>query len=214
MEIDFPTPGLRSEWLPLDDRRYTAAEYLAFDRADLESKNMYVAGRIFEFDGSYWLHGSISVNVLVIVASQLKTTPFFVRTSRTCVYSGPLPQRLWEMDGMFFYPDLVVVEKTDFLDDHKDVTLNPKAIIEVLSPATEAFDRGEKFRRLRTYNSTLTDYLLVSQSKPVVEHFQRQSASDWFCDRYEGLDAKFMIASIGCTVNLADVYDRVQFAEE
>lgn len=57
--------------------------------------------------------------------------------------------------------------------------MNPKAIIEVLSESTEAFDRGEKFTRFQTWNPSLTDYMLVSQDKPQIEHFTRQADGGW-----------------------------------
>jgi Uma2 family endonuclease len=59
------------------------------------------------------------------------------------------------------------------------VVLNPKVILEVLSESTEAFDRGEKFTRLQTWNPTLSDYVLVSQDRAQVEHFTRQPDGDW-----------------------------------
>jgi Uma2 family endonuclease len=94
------------------------------------------------------------------------------------------------------------------------VVLNPKVILKILSPSTEAFDRGEKFTRLQTWNPTLTDYVLVSQDRPQIEHYTRQSDGSWSYRRTTGLDASVAIASIGCTLKLADVYDRVSFVEQ
>lgn len=60
----------------------------------------------------------------------------------------------------------------------------------------------------------LTDYLLVSQDQPQIEHFQRQTDGSWTYHRYTGLDSSLNIASIRCTLKLADVYERVVFPAE
>ncbi|MGH9937886.1 MAG: Uma2 family endonuclease [Blastocatellia bacterium] len=76
-----------------------------------------------------------------------------------------------ERYDFFSYPDVMVYcGAPEFHDGRRDVLLNPKVVVEILSPSTEAFDRGEKFIRYRTYNDMLTDYILVSQKKPFVEH--------------------------------------------
>src|SRR5580704_10866140 len=111
---------------------------------------------------------------------------------------------------MYSYPDvLVVCDEPEYHDAFTDVILNPTVIAEVLSPATEAFDRGEKFARYQMWNPTLTDYLLVSQDQAQIEHFSKQPDGKWSFDRYVGLDSSVTLASIQCTLQLADVYDRV-----
>ena len=89
--------------------------------------------------------------------------------------------------------------------------LNPTVIIEVLSPATEAFDRGEKWERYRTWLPSLTDYVLVSQHRPGVEHYSRHTEGRWLLTPADGLEAVLLIESINCTLPLAEVYDRVAF---
>jgi hypothetical protein len=98
-----------------------------------------------------------------------------------------------------------------FHDQARDVLLNPRVIVEVLSPSTEAFDRGEKFRRYRTWLPTLTDYILVAQDQPLVEHYHRHEEGTWTLHTLEGLQAQLHVSSIGCTVALAAVYDRMVF---
>ena len=88
---------------------------------------------------------------------------------------------------------------------------NPVVIIEVLSPSTEAFDRGEKFARLRNWNPSLKDYLLVAQTAPRIEHFTRLDDGSWLYRSAEDLAASLTIASIGCTLQLAEIYDRIVF---
>jgi Uma2 family endonuclease len=89
--------------------------------------------------------------------------------------------------------------------------LNPVVIVEVLSPSTEAFDRGEKFRRYRAWLPTLTDYVLVAQERPLVDHYHRQEDGAWLLRALEGLQARLHLETIGCTVPLANVYERIVF---
>jgi Uma2 family endonuclease len=117
--------------------------------------------------------------------------------------------------GLISYPDILVVcDGPEFHDAFKDVILNPTVIIEVISPSTEQFDRGEKWTRYQTWNPTLRDNLLVSQNQPQIDHYTRQDEGKWTYQRQVGLDATVTIASIGCVLKLADVYDRVTFAKE
>ncbi|MGL6096961.1 MAG: Uma2 family endonuclease, partial [Fimbriiglobus sp.] len=152
-------------------------------------------------------------NLAVVFGAQLKGTPCRGRTKDTKVRSGKLgPWNPRATAGMYSYPDLVIVcGEPEFLDDFTDVLINPTVIVEVLSPSTESFDRGEKFSRYGDWNPTLTDYLLVSQDKPRVEHFTRQPAGKWLLERTDGLSATVSIPSIGVLLGLADVYERVTF---
>jgi Uma2 family endonuclease len=119
------------------------------------------------------------------------------------------------MQGLFSYPDLVVVCGTmQFHDQFRDVLLNPTVIIEVLSTSTEAFDRGEKFRRYRTWLPTLQDYLLVAQDQPLMDYYHRVEAKRWELVSLEGLEASLHLESIHCILRLAEVYDRIVFPAE
>lgn len=80
--------------------------------------------------------------------------------------------------GFFSYPDIVIIyDEPEYHDAFRDVVINPSAIVEVLSPGTEAVDGGEKFKRLRKHNPTLHDYVLVAQDQPLVEHSPSSSIS-------------------------------------
>jgi hypothetical protein len=78
----------------------------------------------------------------------------------------------------------------------------------------EAFDRGEKFRRYRTWLPTLQDYLLVAQDKPLIDHYHRVEENRWELVPREGLEASLHLESVHCTLRLADVYDRIIFPPE
>jgi Uma2 family endonuclease len=192
---------------------YTIDQYLKIERAS-EERHYYLDGEIYAMAGESGAHADISVNVVASLHGQLADTPCRVRTKDTKVRSGPILSVGETARGLFSYPDvLVICGEPEFHDALKDVILNPKVILEVLSQSTEAFDRGEKFTRLQTWNPSLTDYLLISQDRPQIEHFARQADGSWSYRRVTGLDAGVIIASIHCTLKLADVYKRVTFAD-
>ena len=111
--------------------------------------------------------------------------------------------------GHYSYPDVVVVcGQAEFEDRNADALLNPTALIEVLSPSIEAYDRGAEFGFFRMLES-LADYVLISQDSPIVEVFTRQPDGRWLLGTFEGMDAAAPIPSIGCTLRLADVFDKV-----
>ena len=92
----------------------------------------------------------------------------------------------------------------------KDIITNPDLVVEVLSPSTEAFDRGAKFEAYRTIES-LKEYLLVSQDKPLVEQYVRSGDGGWKFTEAAGLESSLTLPSIECTLNLSAVYKRVEF---
>jgi Uma2 family endonuclease len=199
--------------MELANPQYTIDQYLQMERA-AEERHYYFDGEVYAMAGESPAHGDITVNIVGTLVNQLKGTPCRARTKDTKVRSGPMISSGQSTRGLFSYPDvLVICGEPEHLDAAKDVVLNPKVIIEVLSKSTEAFDRGEKFTRLQTYNPTLTDYLLVSQGTPQMEHFTRQEEHRWSYCLTTGLDAKVEITSIQCTLKLADVYDRIKFPE-
>jgi len=160
-------------------------------------------------------HGDICVNLVGELSSQLRGKPCRVWTKDTKVRSGPDPKPYQTTKGLFSYPDLVVVcGERQYHDQHRDVLLNPAVIIEVLSPSTEAFDRGEKFWRYRTYLPSLASYVLVSQSRPLIDHYLRQPNNEWILSSVSELEGSLYLAPIDCTLRLAEVYDRVNFPGE
>lgn len=156
-------------------------------------------------------HGRITTNLTGIFYNELKGTTCEAFSKDTKVRSGMLAKPRQVAKGMYSYPDVAIVcGEPQHEDEHQDVVTNPLVIVEVLSPATENFDRGEKFVRYR-WNETLTDYILISQDFPQVEHFTKQKNGDWLLRIYNGLEAAFAIESINCTLTLRDVYDRLEF---
>ena len=190
---------------------YTVEEYLAMERESPE-RHEYIDGHIYAMAGESDKHGEICVNLTGEIRANLKSSTCRLRSQNTKVQSGPQPKPGQGQSGFFSYPDvLVVCGERQFHDQHQDVLLNPTVIIEVLSKSTEVFDRGEKFIRYRTWLPSLTDYILVSQESPVIEHYRRQPNDEWLLATIIGLDAELKIASIGCALKLSEIYDGVEF---
>lgn len=193
---------------------YTITEYLGLERAS-EDRHEFLDGQIHTKTSESVQHGDISVNLVSEISAQLKGTSCRVWTKDTKVLCGSALSSDRTRRCLVAYPDLVVVcGVCHFVDKYRDILRNPNVIIEVLSPATEGYDRGEKFWRYRRHLTTLTDYVLVSQVSPLVEHFRRQPNEEWVLSTAAGLDASLHIDSIECTLSLSEVYDRVVFPPE
>jgi len=192
----------------------TEDEYLAFERG-AEDRHIYVDGEIFAMAGESGAHSDITANAFASLHAQLRGTPCRARTKDTKVRSGPSSRSGKRRAGLYSYPDIVVIRaEPEYLDAIGDVILNPKVIVEALSDSTEAFDRGLKFARYQKYNPTLTDYVLVSQNQPQIEHFHREQNGSWTYQIHEGLKAIVKLPSIRCRLRAADVYERIDFDAE
>jgi Uma2 family endonuclease len=180
-------------------------EYLAIDRAaDLKSE--YYDGRMYAMAGGSVRHGVIIPNLYGELGQALKGK------SRTLL-SNDVRLRV-APKGLYTYPDAMVVCGTiQATDDHHDTVLNPALIVEVLSPSTEAYDRGFKFEQYRSLES-LREYALVSQRRPCVEIYRRREQSEWVLHSFIGLDARCQFESIACAIDLSEIYRNVTFDAE
>jgi Uma2 family endonuclease len=183
--------------------KITPQEYLALERQS-EIKSEYWNGEMFAMAGATEAHNLIVANVVGEVRTQLKGRPCKMYPNDMRVR---IPHSL-----SYKYPDVVIVcGRSQFEDEHHDTLLNPMAIIEVLSPSTEAYDRGGKFGEYRTIDS-LQEYVLISQDKPLIERYVRQEDSPfWLFSDAKGMEMNVELRSIGCTLALAEVYDKVEF---
>ncbi|HEX8072745.1 MAG TPA: Uma2 family endonuclease [Pyrinomonadaceae bacterium] len=192
--------------LPQKIVRHTPAEYLALER-QAETRHEYLDGLIYEMAGESLAHSQICINLARELSTRLKGKP--------CQALSPNMKVRTSEAGLFAYPDLTVVcGEPLFHDRQRDVLLNPRVIFEVLSPSTERYDRGKKFMRYCSAVETLTDYVLVSQDMPLLEHLERQADGRWLHAFVRGLTEKLRLPSVDCEVRLSEVYDRVEFPPE
>ena len=178
-------------------------EYLTAERR-AEYKSEYIYGEIFAMSGASRAHNIITVDITTELNIQLR--------KRGCeIYSGDMRVKT-KPTGSYFYPDAVVVcDKPRFEDNVFDTLLNPILVVEVLSPSTEAFDKGEKFAHYQELMS-LQEYILVSQDRMRVEH-HRLIEAQWVGNTFEAPEDVLTFNSIECELPLKDIYTRISFPD-
>ena len=176
----------------------TPEQYLEIER-NAEHRSEYYAGEMFAMAGASAAHEVISGDLFGQLYNQL-------RGSACRSFSSNLRVNIPET-GLYTYPDIVVAcGERKFIDAKADTLLNPVLIAEILSPSTEAYDRGRKFEHYRTI-PTLKEYLLVAQDRIQVDLYTRQSDGAWLLTSASQLTDTIALPSIQCSVLLADLYE-------
>ena len=182
----------------------TPEEYLASERAG-DQKHEYYQGEVFAIVGASFEHVGITANLVASLHRQLQGGPYRV-------FSSDLRVKV-SRTGLYTYPDVgVVCDEPQFDDENNDTLLNPRVIIEVLSPSTENYDRGKKSAHYRSVES-LTEYLLVAQDQPRIEQYVRQPNHDWLLHEATELEQTIHLPSIECDLKLSEVYANVELSE-
>ena len=184
---------------------YTPEQYLEMDRK-AEYRSEYVNGELLAMAGASREHNRITINIGSALLVQLRgsscepfTTDLRVKGRTT---------------GAYLFPDVVIgYAPLEFEDASLDILLNPVVLMEVLSPTTEKDDRSWKFAHYR-HLATLTDYVMLSQYQPLVEHYTRNSDDKWVLTDLRGLSSVLRLPSTGCELPLSMVYERVEFAPD
>lgn len=181
---------------------YTLEQYLELERkADFKSE--YVSGQIFAMAGGSPNHSAIIGNVTGAAWFHLRGKP--------CrIFNSDLRVTVMQT-GLSTYPDVTVVcGETHYHPLDEDSVINPTVIFEVLSPTTEAYDRGGKWAHYRRLES-LQEYVLVSQDKALAEHYVREADGAWKFTEASGLEGVLNLPSLGCALPLTEIYDKVTF---
>jgi Uma2 family endonuclease len=179
-------------------------EYLRLER-QAEYKSEYLNGEIFAMSGASRKHNLLTINISSSLNQQLRGRPCEVYASEMRVKVNAT--------GLYTYPDVVVVCGEPRLEDeYFDTLLNPTVLIEVLSKSTERYDRIAKSSYYRTLDS-LAEHLLVTQDEVRLEQYVRQPDGQWLLLDYRTLNDAAELKSIGCSLALRDVYDKVRFDE-
>lgn len=172
------------------------ADYLAAERVS-ETKHEWLRGEVHAMAGGTPEHARLQMAIGAALTVALRGKP--------CVTYGPdLRVRIAETE-LATYPDATVVcGSLETHPDDPDAATNPTLIVEVLSPSTEAYDRGEKLRHYRRLRS-LREIVYVAQGEPRIEVFRRIDGNRW-----EILDAgageAIELTSVGCTLRIDEVY--------
>jgi len=182
---------------------FSVEKYLDFERIQAE-RHEFLDGSVYAMAGESPRHSSICYNLYGITHNQLR--------GKRCRGFSPNMKVATNEKGLFSYPDLAIVcGEPKYHDEKSDVLTNPKVIFEVLSPSTEHYDRGEKFLRYVNGIESLSDYILISQDKPLIEIFSKQQNGEWEKNEVEGLESIIKIDSIECEISLSELYELIEF---
>jgi Uma2 family endonuclease len=185
------------------EHRYALEEYLELDRTS-EERFEFWDGEVFCMSGGSEEHDEIETNLLAFLKPQLRAHDCRVFSSnmRIKVPSAP-PYRYADLSALCGEAQFAEVVGVDALT-------NPTLIVEVLSPSTEAYDRGDKFTHYKSI-PTLREYLLIAQHRPHVTHLFKQDDATWIYADANDLDSTIKLTSVGCELPLIELYRGVSF---
>jgi len=184
--------------------KITPQEYRAFERQATE-KHEFVDGIIYAMSGASKEHNFISSNITGELYLAFKKRP-------CVVCANDMRVKVNESD--YVYPDVVAVcGDAQFEDNTFDTLSNPTVIIEILSDSTERYDKGRKAELYRAL-PTMQDYVLISQTHCYMEHYHRQTATQWLFTIISQMDEKLTLPSVNVTIAVQDIYDKVSFKLE
>ncbi len=173
------------------------ADYLAKEM-ESEFRHEYRDGEIVAMSVGSINHGILGRNMIISIDKRLDQGSCQVMNNDIRVYL--------ERYESFVYPDAYVVcGDIETAESDKNSITNPLLVIEVLSPNTEAYDRGNKFRKYRSLTS-FKEYVLISQEEYLVETFFKQDEKTWIINTTMGLENSVQIRSIGATIPMAEIY--------
>jgi Uma2 family endonuclease len=173
-------------------------EYLEGERVS-PIKHEYRRGHVYAMTGAKKPHIVISVNLASLLNNHL-------RESSCLVLSSDIKVRLEEAN-CYYYPDVAVTCDERDTSSIEDFILYPSLIIEVLSPSTASFDRGDKFVDYQTASS-LQEYVLITQSEIKIEFFRLNVEGNWVSQIYrQGDTVEFVSAKFSCAIS--EIYEKV-----
>ena len=187
------------------NRKMSLEEYFEFDN-NSEGRFEYFDGEVFELSGVSVQHADIEANLIALLKRELEGRDCRVNPANVRIKVPKLPT--------YRYADISaqceerIVEKIADVD----VLVNPSLIVEVLSPSTERYDRGEKFSENKSIAS-FREYLLVSQEKKFVTLFTKHNDRFWFQSEY-GDGEELRLESLDCSLKVNDIYDGINFDSE
>ena len=182
--------------------KISIAEYLEMENAALE-KHEYYQGEIFAMSGAKMPHNIVARNLFGALIQKLK--------GKRCQPFGSYMRIHVEANTLFTYPDISIVCGDIITLNNDDYNvLNPSVLIEVLSPSTKNYDRGEKFKLYRDI-PTLKEYILIDSLSVNIEVFRLNATNHWELEEYGRLSDELQIQTIQAVLPLAEIYERTAF---
>lgn len=184
-------------------RRYTLEEYFELERKS-EERFEFWDGEVYCMSGVSHEHDQIESNLNFYLRAKLagRKCRAFLANMRLKVPSAP-PYRYADISALCGEAEFEEIGGVDALT-------NPSLIVEVLSPSTEGYDRGDKFTHYKSVPS-FSEYLLVAQHRPHVTHLVRRDDGLWVHNEYNDLEATLKLSSLGCALSMREVYENVSF---
>lgn len=178
--------------------KFSIEEYLLFEKQSLE-KHEFFKGEIFAMSGVSNRHNVIFSNLFTGIGMQLKGKPCKPYGSDMRIYVAE--------NTLFTYPDISIIcnEIVPASMDEDTATL-PTVLIEILSPSTRNYDRGDKFKLYRDI-PTLKEFILVDSEAIAIEAFRLNQRGHWELEEYKSLSEIFTIPTLNVTLPVTDIYD-------
>ena len=180
----------------------TPEKYFAWEEKQLE-KHEYIEGQVYAMSGGSVNHSRIAIRFATMVDTHLDASSCMTGNSDLRVNIAGT--------NNYTYPDVSVT-----CDDRDKTTTQyityPCLIVEVLSPSTEAYDRGGKFRMYRN-NPVLQDYLLVSSTSIEMDLYHKNDAGEWIIINYKEGDT-IELKSINLSFAIEQVYRNLDLTPE
>jgi Uma2 family endonuclease len=181
--------------------RFTPEEYFAWEEQQ-ELRHEYLDGEVYAMTGGTVNHGRIAANFIILLGSHLRGGGYLIQTSDVKVGI--------QESNDYVYPDVSVTY--DELDRTATKFIsNPCLIVEVLSPSTEAYDRGGKFRLYRRSDS-LRDYVLVNANKIEIDLYHKDERGKWEIINYIAGDL-VELESVNLTLPIDQVFESITFVD-
>jgi len=192
---------LREPYVAYGKKKFSEEEYLELERSS-EEKHEYYRGEIFAMSGAGARHNIIFSNLFGKLASRLEG-------NKCCPYGSDFRVHIPE-NTLYTYPDISIVCRDILEDDNPtNSTINPTVIIEILSPSTKTYDRGDKFKLYRDI-PVLQEYIMVDSDSVNIEVFRINKQNHWELEEYKQAGDKLVIQSIEVSIILSEIYSRTR----
>jgi len=177
-------------------RRYTIGDFVRLEEYS-NVRHEFLDGQIYAMAGGTPEHGARAANVIGLLTAQLRGRPCRVQTSDVRIRV--------KASGLDTYPDVSVVCEHEERDaEDPDAIANPILLVEVLSPSTEEYDRGEKLEHYKRLES-LREVVFVAHDEWRVEVIRRTDGGDWSTSTARK-GQSLELTSVGCELPVDDVY--------
>jgi Uma2 family endonuclease len=183
-------------------KKYTLEEYFELENSS-EARFEYFNGEVFEMSGASPNHVRLQHRAGLLFGNQLDARGCSVFLSDLRVVVPALPP--------YRYADLTALCSTPVFEEINglDCLTNPTLIVEILSPSTEAFDRGDKFSGYKSIPS-FCEYLLIAQDKKLVTKYVKQSKKFWLQSEYVKGEI-LQVESLDCELKIDELYQGISF---